>query len=87
MLIFYLYHHLKKSSLTLSFALCPEGMDRDNAYTVKDSKRTFTGDQALRRQLTTPKDDLGYCAPLALETGGGWRGEAVRAYCSLRLIR
>lgn len=46
------------------------GMDRDNAYTVKDSKRSFTGDQALRRQLTTPKDDLGYCAPLALETGG-----------------
>lgn len=58
--------------IILSFILYLEGMDRDNAFTVKDSKRTFTGDQALRRQLTTPKDDLGYCAPLALETGGEW---------------
>ncbi|XP_068244762.1 uncharacterized protein [Palaemon carinicauda] len=47
------------------------GMDSDNAYTLKDARKIdLAGDPVLRRQLSTPKDQLGYCAPLALETKG-----------------
>ncbi|KAK3881181.1 hypothetical protein Pcinc_014366 [Petrolisthes cinctipes] len=46
------------------------GIDTLKAYTVKDATRRLNGDEALRRQVPTPKDNLMYCAPLALETNG-----------------
>ncbi|KAK8724166.1 hypothetical protein OTU49_011250 [Cherax quadricarinatus] len=51
------------------------GIDSDNAYTLKDAKNrgraaTLKGDPAIRSQVFIPKDKLGYCAPLALETNG-----------------
>ncbi|KAK7070067.1 hypothetical protein SK128_012864, partial [Halocaridina rubra] len=47
------------------------GMDSRNAFTVKDARKSnVIGDPVLRRQLKMPKDQLGYCAPLALETSG-----------------
>ncbi|XP_055847743.1 uncharacterized protein LOC129913211 [Episyrphus balteatus] len=42
------------------------GLDRDFVY----SKRFVDGDAATRKQLHIPKDNLGLCAPLALETNG-----------------
>ncbi|XP_069195444.1 LOW QUALITY PROTEIN: uncharacterized protein [Procambarus clarkii] len=51
------------------------GIDSSNAYTLKDAKNrgravVLKGDPVIRRQVTIPKDKLGFCAPLALETNG-----------------
>ncbi|XP_069692884.1 uncharacterized protein Apoltp isoform X2 [Periplaneta americana] len=45
------------------------GMDGKTAFTKKDVK-TLTGSSELRRQVRLPKELLGYCTPLALETNG-----------------
>lgn len=42
------------------------GLDRDFVY----SKRFLEGDAETRKQLHIPKDNLGLCTPLALETNG-----------------
>jgi len=45
------------------------GMDGSSAYTKNDLK-ILKGSSELRRQVKLPKDMLGYCTPLALETNG-----------------
>lgn len=47
------------------------GIDRDLAYTVKDTRSSgLRGDRALKSQVPVPKDKLGFCAPLAHQTNG-----------------
>jgi len=78
-----MYHILLETSVTLHvftpghFNIAKQnvkkklfGMDRETAYTVKDARGSLRGDPVLRRQLNAPKDDLGYCAALAIETNG-----------------
>lgn len=45
------------------------GMDANKAYTKKDS-RVLVGQSDLRRQVKLPKNMMGFCSPLALETNG-----------------
>ncbi|CAD7080164.1 unnamed protein product [Hermetia illucens] len=45
------------------------GMDRDFAYSKRDFK-DFRGDVELRKQVRVPKEILGFCTPLAIETNG-----------------
>lgn len=45
------------------------GMDREYAYPKRDLK-DFKGDAELRKQVRLPKEDLGLCTPLAIETNG-----------------
>lgn len=45
------------------------GVDSTLAYTNKDYERV-AGDAALRKQVKLPKDKLGVCISLAMETNG-----------------
>ena len=44
-------------------------MDNTLAYTNKDYER-LVGDAALRKQVKLPKEKLGLCTSLAMETNG-----------------
>lgn len=46
------------------------GMDREYAYSKKDFNNKMKGDAELKKQVRLPKDNLGLCTPLALETNG-----------------
>ncbi|XP_022117827.2 uncharacterized protein LOC110995124 [Pieris rapae] len=82
-----IYHHLMENSITLhilmdeDFTLSKKrvakylfGVDSTLAYTNKDYERVV-GDAGLRKQVKLPKDKLGLCTSLALETNGTiWAG-------------
>ncbi|XP_041972420.1 uncharacterized protein LOC121728328 [Aricia agestis] len=82
-----IYHNLMENSITLhilmneDFTLSKKrvakylfGVDSSLAYTNKDYER-LVGDSALRKQVRLPKDKLGLCTTLALETNGTiWAG-------------
>lgn len=54
-----------KSSKYLKYS----GVDNTLAYTNKDYER-LVGDFGLRKQVKLPKDKLGLCTSLAMETNG-----------------
>ncbi|CAH0598289.1 unnamed protein product [Chrysodeixis includens] len=77
-----IYHNLMESSVTLhvlmddDFMLSKKraakylfGVDNTLAYTNKDYER-LVGDSALRKQVKLPKEKLGLCTSLAMETNG-----------------
>ncbi|XP_047539341.1 uncharacterized protein LOC125072709 [Vanessa atalanta] len=82
-----IYHNLMENSITLhvlmddDFSLSKKraakylfGVDSMLAYTNKDYER-LVGDPGLRKQVRLPKDKLGLCTSLALETNGTiWAG-------------
>ncbi|XP_045507000.1 apolipophorins [Colias croceus] len=82
-----IYHYLMENSITLhilmddDFSLSKKrvakylfGVDSTLAYTNKDYER-LVGDPGLRKQVKLPKDKLGLCTSLALETNGTiWAG-------------
>ncbi|CAH0714994.1 unnamed protein product, partial [Brenthis ino] len=82
-----IYHNLMENSITLhilmddDFSLSKKrvakylfGVDSSVAYTNKDYER-LVGDVGLRKQVRLPKDKLGLCTSLALETNGTiWAG-------------
>lgn len=77
-----IYHNLMENSVTLhvlmddDFMLSKKraakylfGVDSRVAYTNKDYER-LVGDAALKKQVKLPKEKLGLCTSLALETNG-----------------
>ncbi|XP_013138334.1 PREDICTED: uncharacterized protein LOC106103192 [Papilio polytes] len=82
-----IYHNLMENSVTLHIIMNDEftlskkrvakylfGVDSTLAYTNKDYERV-AGDAALRKQVKLPKDKLGVCISLAMETNGTvWAG-------------
>ncbi|CAH2241543.1 jg25523 [Pararge aegeria aegeria] len=82
-----IYHNLMENSITLhilmdgDFSLSKKrvakylfGVDNYLAYTNKDYERLI-GDAGLRKQVRLPKDKLGLCTSLSLETNGTiWAG-------------
>ncbi|KAG6464606.1 hypothetical protein O3G_MSEX014627 [Manduca sexta] len=77
-----IYHNLMENSVTLHILMDDDfmlskkraskylfGVDSALAYTNKDYER-LVGDAGLRKQVKLPKDKLGLCASLALETNG-----------------
>ncbi|CAH2058175.1 unnamed protein product, partial [Iphiclides podalirius] len=82
-----IYHNLMENSVTLHILMNDEftlskkrvakylfGVDSTLAYTNKDYER-LVGDAGLRKQVKLPKDKLGICNSLALETNGTvWAG-------------
>ncbi|CAB3225976.1 unnamed protein product [Arctia plantaginis] len=77
-----IFHNLMENSVTLhvlmddDFTLSKKraakylfGVDSQLAYTNKDYER-LVGDSALKKQIKIPKDKLGLCTSLALETNG-----------------
>nr|XP_034825791.1 apolipophorins [Maniola hyperantus] len=82
-----IYHNLMENSITLhilmddDFSLSKRrvakylfGVDNYLAYTNKDYER-LVGDTGLRKQVRLPKDKLGLCTSLSLETNGTiWAG-------------
>ncbi|XP_045454917.1 apolipophorins [Melitaea cinxia] len=82
-----IYHNLMENSITLhilmddDFSLSKKrvakylfGVDSTLAYTNKDYER-LVGDPGLRKQVKLPKEKLGLCTSLALETNGTiWAG-------------
>ncbi|CAK1547731.1 unnamed protein product [Leptosia nina] len=87
-----IYHHLMENSITLhilmddDFTLSKKriakylfGVDSSLAYTNKDYER-LVGDAGLRKQVKLPKDKLGLCTSLALETNGTiWAGSKLQS--------
>ncbi|XP_013168741.1 PREDICTED: uncharacterized protein LOC106118616 [Papilio xuthus] len=82
-----IYHNLMENSVTLHILMNDEftlskkrvakylfGVDSTLAYTNKDYER-LVGDFGLRKQVKLPKDKLGVCISLAMETNGTvWAG-------------
>ncbi|CAK1589696.1 unnamed protein product [Parnassius mnemosyne] len=82
-----IYHNLMENSITLHILMNDEftlskkrvakylfGVDSTLAYTNKDYER-LVGDFGLRKQVKLPKDKLGVCTSLAMETNGSvWAG-------------
>ncbi|XP_075986269.1 apolipoprotein lipid transfer particle [Anticarsia gemmatalis] len=77
-----IYHNLMESSVTLHILMDGDfmlskrraakylfGVDNQLAYTNKDYEH-LVGDAALRKQVKLPKEKLGLCTSLALETNG-----------------
>lgn len=77
-----IYHNLMESSVTLHILMDDDfmlskkraakylfGVDNTLAYTNKDYER-LVGDSALRKQVKLPKEKLGLCTSLAMETNG-----------------
>ncbi|XP_072946200.1 uncharacterized protein Apoltp [Epargyreus clarus] len=82
-----IFHNLMENSVTLHILMDDEftlskkrvakylfGVDSTLAYTNKDYEKLL-GDSGLRKQVKLPKDKLGLCTSLALETNGTvWAG-------------
>ncbi|XP_068624199.1 uncharacterized protein Apoltp [Battus philenor] len=82
-----IYHNLMENSVTLHILMNDEftlskkrvakylfGVDSTLAYTNKDYEN-LVGDPGLRKQVKLPKDKLGVCTSLAMETNGTvWAG-------------
>ncbi|KAJ8708722.1 hypothetical protein PYW08_010104 [Mythimna loreyi] len=77
-----IYHNLMESSVTLHILMDDDfmlskkraakylfGVDNTLAYTNKDYEK-LVGDSALRKQVKLPKEKLGLCTSLAMETNG-----------------
>nr|XP_049706191.1 uncharacterized protein LOC110382727 isoform X1 [Helicoverpa armigera]XP_049706192.1 uncharacterized protein LOC110382727 isoform X2 [Helicoverpa armigera]XP_049706193.1 uncharacterized protein LOC110382727 isoform X3 [Helicoverpa armigera]XP_049706194.1 uncharacterized protein LOC110382727 isoform X4 [Helicoverpa armigera]XP_049706195.1 uncharacterized protein LOC110382727 isoform X5 [Helicoverpa armigera] len=77
-----IYHNLMESSVTLHIMMDDDfmlskkraakylfGVDNTLAYTNKDYEH-LKGDAALRKQVKLPKEKLGLCTSLAMETNG-----------------
>ncbi|KAH9643130.1 hypothetical protein HF086_010582 [Spodoptera exigua] len=71
-----IYHNLMESSVTLHILMDDDFMLSKKraakylfAYTNKDYER-LVGDSALRKQVKLPKEKLGLCTSLAMETNG-----------------
>ncbi|CAG9568621.1 unnamed protein product [Danaus chrysippus] len=87
-----IYHNLMENSITLhilmdgDFSLSKKrvakylfGMDNSVVYTNKDYER-LTGDAGLKKQVRLPKEKLGLCSSLALETNGTiWAGSKLES--------
>lgn len=52
------------------------GMDRKFAFT-KNDVRGIVGDTEFRKLVRTPKNELGLCAPLSIETNGEFVGNLI----------